>query len=82
MQGSISNDIHHPLWRNPMTTHKYVLNPAIFFIESENQDPDEALVEALQNAGTRSLLKFLAEEIDEEPSYEYLGVEEEDEEED
>ena len=60
-----------------MTTHKYVLNPAIFFIESENQDPDEALVEALQNAGTRSLLKFLAEEIDEEPSYEYLGVEEE-----
>jgi len=59
-----------------MTTHKFILNPGIFFIESENQDPDQALEEALKNAGTRSLLKFLSEEIDEEPSYEHLGVEE------
>ena len=58
-----------------MATHKYVLNPAVFFIESENQDADQALEEALQNAGTRSLLKYLSNEIDEEPTYEYLGAE-------
>lgn len=60
-----------------MTKHRFVLDLAEFYIESENQDPDEALEEAMKNAGTRSLLKFLSSEIDEEPSYEYLGAENE-----
>ena len=59
-----------------MATHKYVLNPALFFIESENQDADQALEEALQNCLIGgSLLKYLSNEIDEEPTYEYLGAE-------